>query len=1518
MIEDGGKIVTKLVLETKQYIDAMTRVGTASTAFTTESKKGFTSLAAKMANMASQASKFNKKYSSGMAGNTISTDQFIKKLTLLSGTLRTIAASSQWASNLNNAPLNKVNSAIEGFNRNVGIANTNIGKVTTTSNVFGKQFQMVGGLIDTTGKKFEKVGAASKLFGNKLSHAGTQMAGFETWLRRVGSALGVLLVFAFLGAVKAMIEFSAAMEDAEVKIQSLVGISKELSFKWFKELPGLARDVGAGFTELGDALYYITSAGIRGAETMETLRQVAMASVAGLGEMGTIARTVVSAMNAWGRENISAAMATSTLLNTVKEGQLVATELAGTFSKVMPIASALGVSMQETGAAIAIMSRSGMDAAKATTGLRRLLLALTSPSKQAEEAMNDLGVSSEYFRKVLKGPGGLQEAMMALSYATNAEFEAIDRIIPNLRALTPALTLVKDESGDVVKIFKSLKETKPEDTFEAHAKGAELFSRKLSELRAEFSDLFDLIGSGANDTLIQPIEDLGSVINSLANAVRYYNESDPGKLLQFLQKLMKFGDPTDFVLHPGDSFEASRQAGEDTVSYFSERAAEYKHLRDKYGEFVAAMKFLGSTELKDRRIVIAGLIKASKERDEDRKNDLKGLAEEQRIRAELYEEADRVAKEVADKELTDAQKTLDAANKRKEAADLLAAAKYELDAAIAGGADMAELMNAHAAAYAVAIEQGGGYVTILKKIDSQDAKDATVKRTDALHRATAEIEKAIKEGKTFNKLMRDHAKAMSIVTKGFTDIQPILDKLTRKREADAKATDKQTEAADRLVEKGDEAVALFIAELNALEKLHPVMKDDLKALEDQAMALWETGKGTAWLIERLKELGINVDELKIKWKVNREELDNYQRAAEKAGKTLDKAFESFTSGALQAALTGNFDGVIDSYSTLGEDLAKSLADSFTTAFAAEDSIGSFLEGFLNKDDAKKWSKNITAGVAALSTAYSIYEGARAGEIGVGEGALAGAMMGAQIGSMFPGYGTAIGAVIGAVAGAIIAGNVSESQDQFWIDYGPNVRGGSEVTTTDLDESTINKFHDDLKAVIRLTQKGLLDIAGLFKDTDLLSGINQVFKDFSFMVGGRTADMQTMMETILSDEVPTMLLNRVRGEFAAVFDDLGFGPLFREAWQQMSDMPGDEALVLFQKLSMGVIALTEAMEGLSFGEMIDDLNKTSMDVFQERMAKVFEDIAFTTEKMMNELDLGDAAMDAAEIAQLIKDARQMELEMLARIKQAQDGINANWDAIDRQLALSDMGDSQKFSYYTKELGDALNSLRESTSPEDINKYASQMQGSFQSLMGMVGEEEWGSSLKDLFGSNNPLANDIQSMMKKFGIDLSSVGGFDTKISTIFEMLSAAMREETDTAFDGARDAVEEWADALEQAAIDTAAALNALAEDLRNWREDQEYFATTNPNVDAGDESDYMWWKNPTNWDPLNETLGNIALADAEVSGLLLESSKVRNELLNEYINTPPTVTVNIDGTLEPLIALIDMRIQTANASGGGP
>lgn len=386
-----------------------------------------------------------------------------------------------------------------------------------------------------------------------LDKAGGKFAAF-------GAAVGAVAIAAVASIGKIGAEatkMASQFEDSFAKIEGLVGVGKAQ----LGELEDAARRLGPQFgksaNEAADALFYITSAGLRGEAAINVLEASLKGAAIGLGETKTIADLATSAVNAYGESQLNGAQAVDVLTEAVRLGKLEPDALAQVMGNVLPLASNLGVTFQEVGAAMAGMSKTGTDASTAATQLRGILTTIAKPTTEADRALADMGMSAAGLREQIRTEG-LYATLETLTDAFDGNIEATTAVFGNVRALSGVLDLMGASAEDNRILFDQMTDEVGvlDDALDVTADTASFKMAKAMEtMRASMLPVGDMlleIGSKALDGLMPVIESLGPVLErTFANLEEPLNaivEQLPRFMEALLPILPLFGDITALIM----------------------------------------------------------------------------------------------------------------------------------------------------------------------------------------------------------------------------------------------------------------------------------------------------------------------------------------------------------------------------------------------------------------------------------------------------------------------------------------------------------------------------------------------------------------------------------------------------------------------------------------------------------------------------------------------------------------------------------------------------------------------------------------------------------------------------------------------------------------------------------------------------------------------------------------------------------------------------------------------------------
>lgn len=319
--------------------------------------------------------------------------------------------------------------------------------------------------------------ATNKTFSGAVGNANRQADTFQQKMGGIGRSAGIAggaltagLTLPIIGLGAASIKMGLDFEKQMTNIAALTNTPNEAIGGLRKQILDLSREVAVSPAELGAGAYFILSSGITDTATaMAVLEHAAKASAAGLGDTATIAATTTSIMNAYGFSAAEAERATDALTNTVKLGKGEPAELANSLGFIIPIASQMGISVEQVGGVLATLTNVGLGADNAVTALKGALTQVLSPSDQSRDAFRrlgaatgDAGFSVEVFRQrvqqdmgaafadLVKKAGAGSEALTR----TGLSIEDLSKIAEG--ALNNLQVLPKDVEGTFNRLADSL------------------------------------------------------------------------------------------------------------------------------------------------------------------------------------------------------------------------------------------------------------------------------------------------------------------------------------------------------------------------------------------------------------------------------------------------------------------------------------------------------------------------------------------------------------------------------------------------------------------------------------------------------------------------------------------------------------------------------------------------------------------------------------------------------------------------------------------------------------------------------------------------------------------------------------------------------------------------------------------------------------------------------------------------------------------------------------------------------
>ncbi|MCP4897722.1 MAG: phage tail tape measure protein [bacterium] len=354
-------------------------------------------------------------------------------------------------------------------------------------------------------RNVEKIGTSAKKAGGGVKLLRSALGGL--------AAIGIGAIFA--SAVRTMAAFSQEMSTVRA-------ITKATGDE-FDELSAKARELGAttrfSATQAAEGMTFLARAGFDTNQVLAAIGptlQLAQAGALDLGEAADIASNVLTGFRIEAEE---AARVIDVLALAANSANTNVTQLGEAMSFVAPIASALGVGLEETTAAVQSLSDAGIQASRAGTNLTMVMRLMEAPTRKQLGVLEKLGLSAEDVRVSSVGLTAALTALRESGASSTDMFEFFGR------SASSASVLLEAATGKLQAFTKANKEaegtaTEIAEIMDENLNGALLAVRSAwEELQLAFGE------QGPQSALTQGLRALADVLRFTAENISFLTDN---------------------------------------------------------------------------------------------------------------------------------------------------------------------------------------------------------------------------------------------------------------------------------------------------------------------------------------------------------------------------------------------------------------------------------------------------------------------------------------------------------------------------------------------------------------------------------------------------------------------------------------------------------------------------------------------------------------------------------------------------------------------------------------------------------------------------------------------------------------------------------------------------------------------------------------------------------------------------------------------------------------------------------
>jgi len=255
--------------------------------------------------------------------------------------------------------------------------------------------KQIGHVNDELRDQQRVLATTGSVWGRNYAKMKDHVRGMKDEVGELNTALKGILLASGVG-ISAAVYQAASFEQALADVKAVSGASEDQ----MKRLSETALDLGestkySARQALQGALELI-KAGIPLEEviggSLASSLNLATAGELDLAEASKIAST---GLNAFEQDNIDTARAADILAGAANASATNVSEMQQGLAQVSSVASSAGLSFEETATALATLAQNGLRGSDAGTSLKTMLMRLTPDTKQAKDAMKDLGIITE-------------------------------------------------------------------------------------------------------------------------------------------------------------------------------------------------------------------------------------------------------------------------------------------------------------------------------------------------------------------------------------------------------------------------------------------------------------------------------------------------------------------------------------------------------------------------------------------------------------------------------------------------------------------------------------------------------------------------------------------------------------------------------------------------------------------------------------------------------------------------------------------------------------------------------------------------------------------------------------------------------------------------------------------------------------------------------------------------------------------------------------------------------------------
>lgn len=347
------------------------------------------------------------------------------------------------------------------------------------------------GLQDSVSKLMDGTAeTAGRSSGQKL---GSSLAGT---LKKVLAAAGIG------AALKSAIESGSGFETAVAKVATIADTGAVSVQELNSQILNTSGSMGIAAGDIAEAAYQAISAGQDTSNAVDFAAQASKLAAAGCTTSASAVDILTTALNAYGMDAEQANHVSDVLLTTQNLGKTSVDELAGSMGRVIPLAAAYGVSVENLSSGLAIMTANGIATAEAATYTKSMLNELGDSGSKVGQILQEQ--TGKGFAELNAEGASLGDVLQILYDSVDGNSTEFAGLWSSVEAGTGALSLASSGADNFNSVLGKMVDSTGA-TESAYATMTDTFQHKTEFLKTNVQNfgisVFDSISSGLGDAV---------------------------------------------------------------------------------------------------------------------------------------------------------------------------------------------------------------------------------------------------------------------------------------------------------------------------------------------------------------------------------------------------------------------------------------------------------------------------------------------------------------------------------------------------------------------------------------------------------------------------------------------------------------------------------------------------------------------------------------------------------------------------------------------------------------------------------------------------------------------------------------------------------------------------------------------------------------------------------------------------------------------------------------------------------